>query len=125
MLASPLPPVILSEGGARRVGGRGWRAGPVPPQGQPQGLFGKQRLDQGQVQARNAAAVQYQDLVPWTQTCGDTTAGQRLRRGDGRGGGGLLEPGDTFVKSQSVREDFVDNDPAVFLNVYVSRYRKA
>lgn len=55
------------------MGGRGRRPGAVPPQGQLQGLLGEQRLDQGQVQARDAASVQHQDLVARAQPCGSST----------------------------------------------------
>lgn len=62
------------------MGGRGWRPGSVPPQGQVQGLLGKQRLDQGQVQARNTAAIQHQDLIAGTQTWENKGTLQRLWR---------------------------------------------
>ncbi|TNN83047.1 hypothetical protein EYF80_006654 [Liparis tanakae] len=55
-------------------GGHRWRRGAVPPQAELQGGLGKQRLDQSQVQARHAPAVQHQDLIAWTQ------AWQRGRR---------------------------------------------
>lgn len=71
MPAASVP--LLSEGRGRLLGGRGWRPGSVPPQGQLQGLLGKQRLDQGQVQARNTAPVQHQDLIAWTQACEDSS----------------------------------------------------
>lgn len=67
VLAATVP--LPSEGRGWVLRGRGGGPGSVPPQGQVQGLFGKQRLDQAQVQARNAAAVQHQDLVTGTQTC--------------------------------------------------------
>lgn len=46
----------------------GWWRWSVPPEAQLQGLFGEQRLDQRQVQARHAPSVQHQDLVARTQT---------------------------------------------------------
>lgn len=55
--------------------GRGGRPGSVPTQGQLQRLLGEQRLDQRQVQARHAATVQHQDLIPGTQTLSQRQAG--------------------------------------------------
>lgn len=71
---------LLSEGRGRVLSGRGGGPGSVPPQGQVQRLLGKQRLDQGQVQARNAAAVQHQDLVAGTQTCENKRVSAALAR---------------------------------------------
>lgn len=118
----PLP----SEGSGCLLGGRGWGTGSVPPQGQVQRLFGKQRLNQVQVQARHTAAVQHQDLVAGAQTCEEKT---RLS-GTGENTGGVVtrcnrQEADTFIKSQAVWKNFIDTNPAVFLAVYVSRYRKA
>lgn len=60
--------LVAFERRGQVVGGRGWRS--VPPQAEVHGLFSKQRLDQRQVQARYAPAVQHQDLIAWTQTWG-------------------------------------------------------
>lgn len=43
------------------------RQRPVPPQAEVQVLFGEERLDQSQVEARHTPAVQHQDLVARTQ----------------------------------------------------------
>lgn len=81
----PLP----SEGSGWLLGGGGGGTGSVPPQGQVQRLFGKQRLNQGQVQARHTAAVQHQDLVAGAQTCQEKT---RLSgTGENTGGVGSLD----------------------------------
>lgn len=123
MLAASVP--LRSEGRGWLGGGRGWR-GSVPPQGQLQGLFGKQRLDQGQVQARNAAAIQHQDLIAWTQTCEQGSSTFRGCGGGNTGGGGIhLNQPPTFVKSRSLWKNLADKNPAVSLAVYVSCYRKA
>lgn len=59
-----------------------------------QGLLGKQRLGQRQVEVRHAAAVQHQDLVAGTQA---------------------------FGERQPVGENFADEDAAVLLAVDVPR----
>lgn len=122
MLAANLP--LLSQGRGWLLGRGGRRPRCVPPQTQVQGLLGEQRLDQAQVQAPNAAAIQHQDLISWTQTWENSSA---LQRGGGVNGGGwrLFHQGETFSKSQPIWKNFVDKNPAVFLAVNVSCYRKA
>lgn len=78
VLAATFP--LPSEGRGWVLRGRGGGPGSVPPQGQVQGLLGKQRLDQVQVQARDAAAVQHQDLVAGTQTCANKRVSAGLAR---------------------------------------------
>ncbi len=123
---------VAFERRGRVDGGRGWRS--VPPQAQVQGLFGKQRLDQRQVQARHTPAVQHQDLIAWTQTwehrqvcCRKEVvkATQVIHRMLLLAVLGLyLNRVGTFIECQSIRKHFADKNPAVSLAVYVSCYCK-